>query len=153
MKLFSFPLASCILQVALVSWAELVKGKVYSYCTIPASYATLASAARKHQLTSEAGDSSTMPNPRMWFSPGEVCSAAGSPGFSGAPAVFFSASNMLGFCFTVIGSTGFGGTFFFLFLLRETAVRWEQIREMGGCCLFCVPTVNNKQKHGTGTCV
>lgn len=24
---------------------------------------------------------------------------------------------------------------------------------MGGCCLLWVPTVNNKQKYGTGTCV
>lgn len=93
-----------------------------------------------------------MPNPRMWSSLGEACSAEGRLGFSGA-AVAFSASNALGFCFTVRGSTVFRGTFFFLFLLRETAVRWEQIREIGGCCLFWVPTVKNKQKYGTGTCL
>lgn len=111
------------------------------------------SAARKHQLTSEEGDSRTMPNPRTWFSPVEVRSAAWRAACSEATPVFFSVSNTLGFCFTVRGSTVFGGTFFFLFLLRETAVRWEHIREIGGCCRFGVPTVNNKQKHGTGTCV
>lgn len=89
---------------------------------------------------SEEGDSRTMPNPRTWFSPVEVRSAAWRSDCSEATAVFFSVSNALGFCFTVRGSTVFGGTFFFLFLLRETAVRWEHIREIGGCCLFWVPT-------------
>lgn len=68
-----------------------------------------------------------------------------------ATAAGFSTSNGPGFGFTVTGSTVFGSTFFFLFLLRETAVRWEHIREIGGCCLFCVPTVDNKHKYGTGT--
>lgn len=111
------------------------------------------SAARKHQLTSEEGDSRTMPNPRTWFSPVEVRSAAWRADCSEDTPVFFSVSDALGFCFTVRVSTVFRGTFFFLFLLRETAVRWEHIREIGGCCLFGVPTVNNKQKYGTGTCV
>lgn len=95
-----------------------------------------------------------MPNPRTWLSSVEVCSAAWRAGGLVAMAAgFFSISNGLGFGFTVTGSIVFGSTFFFLFLLRETAVRWEHIREIGGCCLFWVPTVDNKHKYGTGTCV
>lgn len=93
-----------------------------------------------------------MPNPRTWRSSPEVCSVAWRPdGLVATAAGFFSVSNGPGFGFTVTGSTVFGSTFFFLFLLRETAVRWEHIREIGGCCLCCVPTVDNKHKHGTGT--
>lgn len=95
-------------------------------------------AARRYQLTSEEGDSRTMPNPRTWLSSGEGRSAAWRPDGLGAMAAgFLSISNGLGFGFIVVtGSTVFGSTFFFLFLLRETAVRWEHIREIGGCCLF-----------------
>lgn len=73
----------------------------------------------------------------MWFSSAEAHSAAWRPGGLVATAAGFSISEGLGFGFTVVtGSAAFGSTFFFLFLLRETAVHWEHIREIGGCCLF-----------------
>lgn len=141
---FLFP--TYLLQVSLVFLRGTSYGESVQCYKIPASDVSLVSAAREHRLTSEAGDSRTMPNPSTRFSPAEGGSAAWGPGCSEAPAVFFSISNTPGFCLTVRGSTVFGGTFFFLFLLRETAVRWEHIREIGGCCLFWVPTVENEQK-------
>lgn len=156
----SFPL--CILQVSLLfwtgmkQWGDACKSKWGDACKresefrLRSSRKVIAAARKKYQLTSEAGDSRTMPKPRRCFSVGLGWAAmAGSPAGSGKSA-FFSGSGTLGFGFTARGSAVFGGTFFFLFLLRATAVLWEHIKEIGGCCLFWAPAANkNKTKLET----